>query len=66
MMFILLALPSSPIVPSYDVILACDFCHVPFALHLCDVHAPLFSNPMAPSDDALLDHVSWRSSCSKL
>ncbi len=31
MMFILLVLPSSLIVPSYDVILACDFCHVPFA-----------------------------------
>jgi hypothetical protein len=26
-------------------------------LHLCDVHAPLFSNPMAPSHDALLDHA---------
>ncbi len=55
MMFILLMLPSSPIVPSYDVLLACDFCH-----------ALLFSNPMALSDDALLDHASWRSSCSKL
>jgi hypothetical protein len=31
MMFILLVLLSSLVVPSYDVLLACDFHHVPFA-----------------------------------
>jgi hypothetical protein len=46
-MFLLFVLPCSLVVLSYDAPLPCDFCH--------DI---LLSNPMAPSHDAFLAHVS--------